>query len=333
MKRDRAFFLTLLVSIGILLLGTAAAWIWPSWAMLAVLLTGAGILAAFSVLWSHRNRQLAQLSQYLRQVERGEPSLDIRDNREGELSVLKNEIYKATTRLLEQDGQTRSQKRYLADSISDISHQLKTPLTSMMVMTDLLQSEDLPADERRRFTDAIHTQLTRIEWLVTSLLKLAKLDAGTVHFKTERIDVAKLLKQAAAHLLIAMELKEQTLSVTGADGIFFTGDFNWSAEGIANIIKNCMEHTPQGGEIRVACKETSMYLQITIADNGEGIDKEDLPHIFERFYRGKNAQADSVGIGLAMAKQIFLQQNGTLTVESEASTGTRFCLKLYKRVV
>lgn len=333
MKRDRAFFLTLLVSIGILLLGTAAAWIWPSWAMLAVLLTGTGILAAFGVLWSHRNRQLAQLSQYLRQVERGEPSLDIRDNREGELSVLKNEIYKATTRLLEQDGQTRSQKRYLADSISDISHQLKTPLTSMMVMTDLLQSEDLPADERRRFTDAIHTQLTRIEWLVTSLLKLAKLDAGTVHFKTERIDVAKLLKQAAAHLLIAMELKEQTLSVTGADGIFFTGDFNWSAEGIANIIKNCIEHTPQGGEIRVACKETSMYLQITIADNGEGIDKEDLPHIFERFYRGKNAQADSVGIGLAMAKQIFLQQNGTLTVESEASTGTRFCLKLYKRVV
>ncbi len=257
----------------------------------------------------------------------------MRDNAEGELSILKNEIYKTTTRLAEYNETLRREKVRLADAMSDISHQLKTPLTSMMVMADLLRDDSLPAGKREEFTARLLAQLERIQWLVSSLLKLSKLDVGTAGMKQETVRLKETVEKAAAPLRIPMELKEQRLVLEGPEEAVFQGDLSWTAEALLNVMKNCMEHTPPGGEVRVEWSDNPLYAQIRISDNGEGIDKADLPHIFTRFYRGKNASGDSVGIGLAMAKSILSQQHGEITVSSERGKGTAFRIRMYKTVI
>jgi signal transduction histidine kinase len=279
-----------------------------------------------------RYGKIAELSRYLRRISSGEYLLDIRDNKEGELSILKNEIYKVTIMLAEQANMLKNDKRFLADSISDISHQLKTPITSMFVMTDLIQDENLPVDKRVEFTQNIKSQLERLQWLVTSLLKLSKIDAGTITFKKEKVNVKDLVNKSVEHLLIPIELKNQALEIIGDENAVFTGDFNWTSEAVANIVKNSMEHTPEGGKITISFNETSIYTMITISDNGEGIHKEDLPYIFNRFYKGKNAHDNSIGIGLAMSKSIIESQGGSINASSSAE-GTQFTIKFYKSVV
>ena len=223
----------------------------------------------------------------------------------------------------------KKEKLFLANSISDISHQLKTPLTSMFVMTDLLSEDSLPIEKRIQFTTNIRNQLERIEWLVVSLLKLAKLDAGTIVMKKDVVSVKKVLDRALEHLMIPMELKEQKLTVEGTHDITFIGDLNWSAEALTNIIKNCIEHTPNQGEIRITFEDKHLYTRIEISDNGVGIHKEDLPFLFDRFYKGKNATSDSIGIGLAMAKSLIQKQGGDIFIESKLEVGTRFIIKMY----
>ncbi|HPU21790.1 MAG TPA: HAMP domain-containing sensor histidine kinase [Thermoclostridium caenicola] len=291
------------------------------------------VILAFLLFTRWRYRQIHLLSGYLRRIAGGDYSLDVRDNQEGELSILKNEIYKVTVTLSEQASLLKKDKQFLADSLSDISHQLKTPITSMSVMAELLQNENLPQDKRAEFVRNIHSQLERLKWLVSSLLKLSRIDAGTIEFKKERIRVRELVSRAVEPILIPMELKEQTLEITGDEDAEITGDSNWTAEALANIVKNCMEHTPAGGRITIAFSENSLYTDITISDNGEGIHKQDLPHIFKRFYKGKNAHQDSIGIGLAMSRSIIENQNGTIEVSSEKGKGTTFTVKFYKGVV
>lgn len=279
-----------------------------------------------------RYREIEKLSGYLRRIYNGDYSLDIRDNTEGELSILKNEIYKVTLILSKQAELLQSEKEQLADALSDISHQLKTPLTSMMVMSELLNNDELDKERRKEFTKNLELQFKRMEWLLTSLLKLSKLDAGTVEFKLERIQVSKLVKQALKPVLIPMELKEQKLLINGEDEVSFLGDFNWTTEALINLLKNCMEHTPVGGTISISYEENPIFTQIIISDNGSGIDQHDLPYIFKRFYKGKNASEDSVGIGLAMAKSIITNQNGDINVTSKINTGTQFCIKFFKQI-
>ena len=296
-----------------------------------ITLTAAGLLIllyAIYTLW--RYREISRLSDYLKRIDNGDYSLDIRDNREGELSILKNEIYKVTSRLAEQAEALNADKKYLADSLSDISHQLKTPLTSMFMLADLLRQDNLPQEKREEFTGTICSQLDRIEWLVSSLLKMSKLDAGTVELKKDRVFVMEVMEKASEHLMIPMDIKNQHFVLDGDGDASYRGDFSWSSEAFANILKNCMEHTPAGGTITVSFEENNLYTMIQIRDNGGGIDKEDLPHIFERFYKGKNASRDSVGIGLAMAKNILMRQGGIIDVESEPGQGTAFIIKMYK---
>lgn len=290
------------------------------------------LLCGFWLFTAWRYREIKKLSRKLEQICSGDYSLDIRDNREGELSVLKNDIYKVTTRLQEQGTQSEVDKAALADALSDISHQMKTPLTSMMVMTELLGNEALDPQKRREFTSRLRTQLERMEWLLTSLLKLSKIDAGTAVFKEEPVSMAALVERVTEPLFIPMELKEQTLSVSGAEASF-TGDFNWTVEAVTNILKNCMEHTPKGGAIQIEYGDNPLYTFLRIQDNGVGIAREDLPHIFQRFYKGKNASADSVGIGLAMSKSILQKQKGDVTVESTLGKGSVFTIKFYKQTV
>lgn len=235
--------------------------------------------------------------------------------------------------LKEQSALLKQDKIKLTNAISDISHQLKTPLTSMMVMTDLLNDDKLPVTKRTEFTHNIQIQLERIEWLVSSLLKLSKIDAETVKFKKEAVTVKQLIQKALEPLLIPMDIKEQTLSVKGSDEVTFIGDLNWTAEAVLNILKNCVEHTPEGGMLSISFSENALFTEIVISDNGKGIHKEDLPYIFQRFYKGRNAGADSIGIGLAMAQSIVRSQNGDIEVKSEENLGTSFIIKFYKQII
>lgn len=277
--------------------------------------------------------ELEKLSGYLRRICNGEYSLDIRDNEEGELSILKNEIYKVTLMLSKQGELLKKEKIQLADAISDISHQLKTPLTSMRVMSDLLSDNDLEAEKRIEFTNNIEMQLDRMQWLLTSLLKLSKIDAGTVSFKKDRVAVSELIRKSTEPLLIPIEIKNQTLVIEGDSNVSFIGDLYWTTEALINIIKNCIEHTGEDGRISIFFDENPLFTEIKISDNGSGIEKEDLPYIFKRFYKGKNAGEDSVGIGLAMAKTIVTSQNGDINVSSRKNEGTCFIIKFYKVTV
>ena len=299
--------------------------------------------------WFTRRRYLAirALSEYLEGVYSGRPVMDIRDNREGELSILKNDLYKVTLTLWEQSELLKKDKEYLADTLSNISHQLKTPLTSMIMMTDLLSSPSLPLDKRDEFLNNILRQLERIEWLVSSLLKLSKIDAQAVQFKKENVSVKEMLETALEPMRIPMELKELNLEVSCGEAAVVQADGNWTTEAFLNVIKNCVEHTPPGGTVKISCEDTALYTKVDIADNGEGIAAEDMPHIFERFYKGKNACADSVGIGLAMAKTILQSQSADIeafsateaasvpgeTVSLSTGAGTLFTIKFYKQIL
>lgn len=296
--------------------------------MMSILLIGSSMLFTR---W--RYRELEKLSVYLREISSGNYSLDVRDNQEGELSILKNDIYKVTLMLSEHRSLLERDKIQLTDAISDISHQLKTPLTSMTVMADLLSNPDLPPAKRTEFTHNIRIQLERIEWLVSSLLKLSKIDAKTIRFKKDRISVKKLIQKALEPVLIPMDIKGQTVSIAGDDNVSFVGDFNWTAEAVINILKNGVEHTHEGGAIDISFSENALYTEIVIADNGKGIPKEDLPYIFKRFYKGKNAGEGSIGIGLAMAHSIIASQNGVIDVTSDSEEGTQFRIKFYKQVI
>lgn len=327
MLRNREVLLIFAAMVLVAVLGVVAG--------LMVSLFAAGIVGAVSVIlilafllftrW--RYREVDRLSEYLARVMQGDYSLDIRDNAEGELSILKSEIYKVTVMLTEQAAALRQEKVNMANVLSDISHQLKTPLTSMFVMTDLLCG-DLPDAKRVEFTGMLRSQLERIQWLVTSLLKLSRVDAGTVEFKKDRVLVEDVVAAACEPLLILMEIRGQKLVVNSLD-FTFVCDFNWTVEALVNILKNCVEHTPRGGEIRVSCFDNPLYAEIVVEDTGKGIDTADLPYIFNRFYKGKNAGDDSIGIGLAMTKSIVVSQGGSITVRS-SSAGSRFMLRFLK---
>lgn len=289
------------------------------------------LLITCSLLFTRwRYTEIGNLSSYLRQISNGNYTLDVRDNHEGELSILKNDIYKVTLMLSEHSALLQHDKVQLTNAISDISHQLKTPLTSMTVMADLLSEPELPPEKRTEFTRNIRIQLERIGWLVSSLLKFSKIDAGTVQFKKDSISVRTLFQKSLEPVLIPMDIKEQTVSIKGDDAVSFLGDLNWTAEAVINILKNCVEHTPEGGEISISFAENALYTEVIIADNGKGIPKEELPYVFQRFYKGKNASEDSVGIGLALSHSIITSQNGDINIKSEKGIGTQFHIKIYK---
>lgn len=301
------------------------------WCALVCVLTGLCLTAVFLVYTKKRIDKLAELNNYLSLVCSGNFELDIADNAEGELSILKNNLYKVIILLRSQNEQLKKDKIYLADSLADISHQLKTPLTSMMVMTDLI-SKDSDPDKRAELIGIMETQLDKMKWLITNLLKLSKLDAGTAGFKHEIFSVKEAISQSVTPFLVAMDLKGINFIDMSSD-FEIKGDDNWSTEAFANIIKNCLEHTERDGTITVSSEITTLYNSIIITDNGCGIAPQDLPHVFERFYHGKNSGGDSVGIGLALAKAVFENENAGISVESRENEGTKFEIRFYKSVI
>jgi len=295
-----------------------------------IAIVGGSLAVCYMVWMTWRYQRIIQLSGYLRKIMAGDTSLDVRDNREGDLSILKNEIYKMTRMLSEQQEGLQKDKEKLTDAISDISHQIKTPLTSMTVMADLLNDPNMETEKRQEFTYHIRRQLERMEWLVSSLLKLSKIDAGTTLFSKEKVDVEQLIKEAVAPMEIPVELKEIELEIEEKPEVTFIGDKNWTKEACINILKNAIEHTPHGGKVSISYEENTIFTEIRIKDTGKGIEKTELPHIFKRFYKGSHAADGSVGIGLAMAYSIVANQQGDIEVMSESGKGTTFLIKFYQ---
>lgn len=289
------------------------------------------LIIIFTVVTKRRYKNLNDLNDYLSLVCKGIYDMNIDDNTEGELSILKNNLYKVITLLQSKNEYLKNDKLYLADSIADISHQLKTPLTSMMVMCELLENEENP-DKRQEFVSVINNQLSKMKWLITNILKISKLDADATEFKRDEVSILSVLDDSLKPFALTAELKNIAIQ-NGANDFVFNGDESWTVEAVSNIVKNCLEHTNDGGKIIIASDSTNLYNKLTISDNGCGIAEEDLPHIFERFYHGKNSSKDSVGIGLALAKTVFEKENASVSVESEQGRGSVFEIRFYKSVV
>lgn len=303
---------------------------WKSACMILLVCTG-GMVICDIITAYRKNKRINALTLYLTKLQDTVILPDFSECREDALGILQSEIYKLVTLLKEQSDHEKEQKCYLADMLSDISHQLKTPLTGITIMTDLLKNPDLPAEKRMEFVERIDSQTGKITWLIHNLLALSQLEADVLNLKQETVTVASLLQRVLAPLELLAEVRIVMLESDCDAAITLDCDSLWTAEALSNVIKNCIEHTAAGGFVRITVLQNNFATQIQIEDNGCGIAKEDLPHIFERFYKGKNSAKDSIGIGLAMAKQIIMRQNGTISVESEEGVGSRFLVKLYVR--
>ena len=250
-------------------------------------------------------------------------------NKEGELAVLNSEIYKMTVRLREQTERLENEKNYLKDYLADISHQIRTPMTSINIMISRLSRQELTFEDRFKMIKEISKLLTRIEWLITALLKVAQLESDTVKLKKEKTNVEEVVNKALEPLKIQAEIKNIKMKLKIEKNTNYKGDYYWSVEAISNILKNCIEHSENGGIIEIISETNPIYTEIIITDEGKGICKEDLPHLFERFYRGNNSGSEGIGIGLYLTKMIVSKQNGVITAKNRENKGAEFNIKFF----
>lgn len=277
----------------------------------------------------HRQIKIEKLTRYIQKLSNKEYSLDIEENSEDELNSLKNELYKITVMLKETADNSVASREALSASVSDISHQLKTPLTSISILLDNLnESENMDNDTQKDFLREISKQIKDMNFLVIALLQLSRLDAGVVKFLQEKVNISNMLYEIKNNLEIMAEVKNVELNIEGKKDVYINGDYNWNKEAIQNIIKNAIEHA--NSKITVDISENDVYTKIEITDDGQGINENDIKHIFERFYKASNSSKNSIGIGLSLAKDIIEKQNGYITVESKKGMGSKFIIKYMK---
>lgn len=288
------------------------------------------ILLILFIYAKNKNKKIREIIKYIEEINKKNYNLKIEENSEDELSQLSNELYKITVMLKEQAEKSAKDKKVLQTSIEDISHQLKTPLTSISIMLDnIIENPNMEQKTKQTFIHEISRQVEWIKWLVISLLKLAKLDSNTAVFIKKEISIKELVDNVIRNLTIPLDIKGQKIIVEGKDATII-GDYNWQLEALTNILKNCIEHTPENKNIYINYEENNFYTKIVIRDEGVGIDKKDVKHIFERFYKGKNSSENSIGIGLALAKTIIEKDNGYILCNSKINEGTTFEIKYMK---
>lgn len=290
------------------------------------------ILSIIFFKYNHsESKKINEITKYIEEINRGNYKLNIEENTEDELSILKNELYKITIKLKEVAENSQKDKTTLKDSLSDISHQIKTPITSILIMLDnILSDENMPEDIKKDFIKDIKREIVNIKFLVESILKLSKIDSNSIKFIKKEVFIKDIINEAVKNVSMLSELKNIEIIVLGDDSIKTICDLKWQVEAITNILKNCIEHSYENRKIYINYNQNNMYTELKIEDNGTGIDAKDLPHIFERFYKGKNSSSDSVGIGLALSKSIIESNNGYIQVDSELNKGTTFIIKYLK---
>ena len=320
-----------LISLALILILAAAMSILGWQAAVAVLATGLVLMFVRLFADIRRYRRISELSDCIDKILHGAEKVDFEEYKEGEVAILSSEIHKMVIRLREQASQLLADKRFLSDSIADIAHQLRTPLTSMNIIVDMFSDAELSDEKRFDLLAEMMQSLNRIEWLINTLLKMSKIDADTVLFETKEYKVKDMLQRSADTLAVPLDINGVTLKMDVPEDAVVRGDMMWTCEAIGNILKNCMEHTPEGGLIEIAVKHTPIFTEIVIRDTGTGIDPEDIPHVFERFYRGKVALNTSIGIGLALSKMIVERQSGTIRAgnREEPETGAEFTVRFY----
>lgn len=289
------------------------------------------IILIFYLYDKNKSKKIKEITKMISKINNRQFDIDINDFNEGELSILKNEISKTTIMLRQVADNSVKDKLNLKDSLGDISHQLKTPLTSITIMIDnILDNPDMDEKTRKRFLINIKREILNINFLVMSLLKLSKFDANVVKFNKESVYLKDIIIESIKNVSMIKELKNITIKVSGDDNIKLLCDFKWQVESITNILKNSIEHTSEYGTVEVNYSENKLYTRILIKDNGKGIDSGDLPHIFDRFYKGENGSDDSFGIGLSLSKTIIEKEGGSITVKSTPNIGTIFTIKYLK---
>lgn len=299
---------------------------------IAIIIAG-GIAVTIVILSYNKKREekISDINRYIGKVNSGNYELKIEENGEDELTKLRNELYKTTVLLRETAENSEKEKTNLSNSLTDISHQLKTPLTSIRIMIDNIQNNpDMDEKTRNEFIEDISKQIDWISSLVISLLKLAKFDAGSIVMRDEEINVKKLIQNIISNLAILIDIKDIKIEENISEQITLFADYNWQLEALTNIIKNCVEHSFDGGKIKIEAESNSVFTKIIITDEGEGIEKKDLNRIFERFYKSAKSSENSIGIGLALAKTIIEKERGYIKVESEVGKGTKFEIKYLK---
>lgn len=300
--------------------------------------TAAGILViasaaafglAFLLYTKARYNSIARISEQIDLVLHNAYRLEIEEMEEGELSILYSEIRKMTLRIREQNDALKKEKDHLADSLADIAHQLRTPLTSANLILSLLANTP-DENERKAFVRETEDLLVRMDWLITSLLKLSRLDAGITVFKSEQVNIKNLICNALRPFQIPMELHNVSVQIDVPEKVSIMGDFGWLSEAIQNIFKNCMESIGENGLIEIVCKDTSLFTEFTFRDNGTGFKREDLPNLFNRFFHGKNTNTSGYGIGLALCKMIITRQGGTIAAKNHPQGGALFIIRFPK---
>lgn len=318
-------------------------------AAVAAVVVGVLLTAVFTGVSLARYRQIARLASEIDEVLHSGRTVDFSNCREGDLAVLESELSKLVARLARANAALANEKSALADALADVSHQIRTPLTAASLAVGKLERADDPV-VRHRACRELEAHVDRVSWLVTTLLKIAKLDADALTFEAAPTKVSSVVSRAVAPLAASFDLHDVALRVD-ADRETFVGDEHWTAEAVENIAKNCLEHTPAGGEVCIRVREDAVAMRIVIEDTGPGIAAEDLPHVFERFYRGKRdtevlgqagnsvcddstpARPEGFGIGLSLAQSIVSAQGGTLRASNRAEGGARFEITFPKLTV
>ena len=296
-----------------------------------IVIFGIAIMSVGMIYSAKQNKKISKIDMYLKKINNGKYDLKIEENVDDELSKLSNELYKTTILLREAAENSKKESKNLSIALEDISHQLKTPLTSIRIMIDnIYENPDMDEQTRKDFMQTISKQIDWISSLVISLLKLAKFDSGTIVMNRQEFLVKDLLNQIVENLSIMLEIKNIKVNIDMQENIKANLDYNWQLEALTNIIKNSIEHSKENSSIDIKVEDSSVFLKIIITDYGEGISKKDINHIFERFYKTKNMDENSIGIGLSLSKAIIEKDNGYISVNSKETKGTTFTIKYIK---
>ena len=296
-------------------------------------------IICFCMYLRRRKKDIFELQDYMDKISRGNYELEINDNSEDELSSLKNSLYKIMVYMKEQADSARIKKVMLAQSVSDISHQLKTPLTSTQVLLDNLNDNpDMDYSTRKKFIYEALNQVNGMSWMIVTMLKLSRIDAGVVEFNNETISINKIIEEAVGNLEVIAEIKnvniEKNIDNRNEDelnksDIYIKGDYNWNREALQNIIKNAIEHSNDKGTVKINITDNDVYTAVYITNRGEKLSDKQQKQIFERYYSEAKYEDNSMGIGLPLAKAVIEKQGGYISVESDDEE-TVFIVKYIK---